>query len=289
MRLLACCRRLWRLEPGLAWVWRDFQVRPASEAAAQALLRWVPARRHRLRRVELDLHWMRDEGEVHGNQTLYVAALLGGAPLEQLRVELRTGEFELGGWLAAVAPQLRALDVYSPRSIAVRPSFSLLTSLTCLKLSGGANGLDMASGCLPHGLREVELVSAPPTVLEGCLAAAAASLESCRLWAMSDEFSFAVLPRFTALTTLELRCVGLDAAPAELAALTGLQELRILGNQLRSAAELAPVAVLTRLTRLELSGSGASAGLELPEWVLRLPRLKVRRCFVHCPSMFNSV
>ena len=283
VRFLACCRRLWRLEPGMASVWRDFKVEVRSEAAAQALLRWVHARRHRLWRVELSTEDL-EEGEVDGNQALYVASLLGGAPVEELWLTPLAGSFQLGSWLTAAAPQLRELEIECGGSIAVRPSFSLLTGLTCLKLLGKGGSLEMAPGCLPPSLREALLVPAPPTLLEGSLTAAAPSLKSCSLWAMGGDFSWAVLPRFTALTRLSLGSADLDAAPAELAALTGLQELRIFTSPLRDAAALAPLAALTRLTRLEFDGTNVGARLVVPEGVLRLPRLKVRRCLLRCPS-----
>ena len=231
MRFLACCRRLWRLEPSLASVWHSFDVEVRSEAAAQALLRWVHARRHRLRKVELSIAETEEGEEVDGNQTLYVASLLGGAPVEELRVELLSGEFELSSWLAAAAPYLRALGVYCEGSIAVRPSFSLLTSLTQLSLNGEGGGTEMPPGCLPPSLRAVDLFAPPAALLEGSLAAAAPSLESCRLSWLGADFSLSPLPRFTALTLLEIQSYNWDVAPAELA-----------------------------------------------ERVLRLPRLKVRRC-----------
>ena len=296
VRFLACCRRLWQLEPGLALLWRNFNVEVCSEAAAQALLPWVHVRRARLESVWLQLiaeeaassddeDDSSDEEEVletDGNQTLYVAALLGGAPVKELIVNLRAGEFMLGGWLVAAAPQLRALDVSCPGGITVQRSFSLLTGLTRLRLLGGGDDdfLEIKPGSLPPGLREVILRYPPPTLLEDSLAAAAAGLETCKLCLLDGDFSWAVLPRFAKLTFLHIRCADLDAAPAELAALIGLQALGICDASLQGTAALAPVAALTRLTRLGIKKVGVE-GLVVPEGVLRLPLLKVRWRFMH--------
>ena len=211
----------------------------------------------------------------------YLSALLGGwAPLQELRLYAELGTLPLGPWLTGLS-QLRVLDVDGFIDIAIDRSLARLTALTRLSVRTDWD-LGMAAGCLPASLKWVRLTRPPPGVLADSLAAAAGGLESLAVFASGGiGFSWAALSRFGALTSLSIDSSCLRALPAELTALTRLQQLKVEWSPLGSPDALAPAAALTSLTRLEILRTEAAEGLlAVPEGVLRLPKLKVRG--THC-------
>lgn len=230
-----------------------------------------------LRNVQLDFDVV---GEIDGSSLeLFVAALLGGAPVESLDI-IAESRFRLGGWLAGVAPQLHEVLVCGEGTLTVQPSLVQLGGLRRLEVVT-CEGLHVEiPGSLPAGLQHFKVYNPAVNLLSTALAAAASTLECLELHLLHTfDQDFAALPKFAALTRLVLESFDVHALPPELSALVGLRELELCIEPLDHPAAFEPLTALCQLSSLCV-GYGDflfKRTIAIPAWLLQLPALKVRR------------